>query len=128
MDSLKRELRHVRFKTEDTSFRPRIQNVDSRFPRMNTNANNSDHGSQTTVPRSKRIVLGEPNANKQIVDKEIFILEQFYRVMIGIEGHGSRNNQMNSRSISRSSLHSNETRGFPLSSRNSNASTTRSMS
>ena len=130
MGSVERELRHVRFESDDTAFPPGIQNMDSRLRRddnrsQEINANNFDSRSQKTVPRLIRIVVGEPNANGQIIDREIFVTEQRYREMTYDEGHRSRDTLNDRRSVGRGSVRSNEFRGSPLSGRNSSASTTR---
>ena len=104
--------------------------MDSRLRRddkqlQEINANNSDARSQNTVPRLIRIVVGEPNANEQIIDRGIFVTEQRYCEITYDEGHCSRDTLNNRRSVSRASVRSNESRGSPLSGRNSSASTTR---
>ena len=130
MGSVERELRHVRFESDDTAFRTRIQNMDSRLRRDDNhsseiNVDDFDSRSQNTVPRLIRIVVGEPNVNGQIIDRQIFVTEQRYREMTYDEGQRSRGTVNNRSSVSRASGRSNESCGSPLSGRNSNASTTR---
>ena len=101
MGSVEREFRHVRSESEDTAFHPKTKNMDPRSPRVSnylqqTNVNNFDLGSQNAVPRLIRVVVGEPNTNEQIIDKEIFVTEQRYREMVGGKGDGFRNIQNNS--------------------------------
>ena len=66
--------------------------------------------SQNTFLRLVRIVVGEPNANGQIIDKEIFVSEQRNREM-----KGSNNIQNNNRSISCVMALSNDSRRLLLS-------------
>ena len=116
MGSVERELRHVRFESDDTAFRPGIQDMDSRLRHddnhsQEINVNNSDSRRQNTVPRLIRIVVGEPNAHGEIIDREIYVTEQRYREMTYDERPCSRDILDNRRIVSRASVRSNESRG-----------------